>query len=332
MLAAAVNRDPQWLLRRISQNMHREFVYLRRHMPPAEAQAVLELELPGIYKLREYRRYYPAGEVTGHVVGFTNVDDQGQEGVELAFDAWLRGESGAKRVMKDRLGRVIANVERIKAPEPGKDLTMSIDLNIQYLAYRELKAAVKRNKARSGSIVLLDVKTGEVLAMVNQPSFNPNRSKRGGKARYRNRTVTDVFEPGSTIKPFTIVAALESGQYKSNTRINTTPGRLKVGRNTVKDMHNYGMLDVSRVLTKSSNVGASKIALSLEADQMWSVFQRIGIGQATASSFPGVLRRCAQHAGNRSHLKTCLSHGMRLVPTRRDRNTTCPARSAVRRV
>ena len=273
--------------RLIARHGEREFVYIKRHINPDVAEKIRQAELPGIYSQREYRRYYPGGEVASHLVGFTNIDDVGQEGIELAYDEQLSGTAGSKRVIRAGRGQLVENVESISRMQPGKDMVLSIDRRLQYLAYRELKAAVKRNKARSGSIVLLDVKTGEVLAMVNQPSFNPNRSKRGGKARYRNRTVTDVFEPGSTIKPFTIVAALESGQYKSNTRINTTPGRLKVGGNTVRDMHNYGMLDVSRVLTKSSNVGASKIALSLEADQMWSVFQRVGIGQTTASSFPG---------------------------------------------
>ncbi len=286
-LARILNMRVDRINRLIARHGGREFAYIKRHINPDVADKIQQADLPGIYTQREYRRYYPAGEVASHLVGFTNIDDVGQEGVELAYDELLSGTPGSKRVIRAGRGQLVENVESISQMQPGEDLVLSIDRRLQYLAYRELKAAVKRNKARSGTVVLLDVKTGEVLAMVNQPSFNPNRRKRGGKSRYRNRAVTDVFEPGSTIKPFTIVAALESGQYKSNTRINTAPGQLRVGKNTVRDMHDYGMLDVSRVLTKSSNVGASKIALSLDADQMWSVFRRIGIGEHTGSTFPG---------------------------------------------
>jgi cell division protein FtsI (penicillin-binding protein 3) len=198
-LAKALDRDPQWLARRVTSNLDREFIYLVRHMRPQDAARVKELGIPGVDTLREYRRYYPAGEVTGHLLGFTNVDDVGQEGLELAFDQWLGGEPGEKRVMRDKLGRTIEDIERIRAPRPGQDLHTSIDLRLQYLAYRELKAAVQANNARSGSIVVLDVATGEVLAMASQPAFNPNDREQYAASRYRNRATNDFFEPGSSI-------------------------------------------------------------------------------------------------------------------------------------
>ena len=212
-LAKALDRDPQWLARRVTSNLDREFVFLARHMRPSDAARVKALNIPGVDTLREYRRYYPAGEVTGHLLGFTNVDDVGQEGLELAYDQWLGGEPGAKRVMRDSLGRTIEDIERIKAPRPGQDLRTSIDLRVQYLAYRELKAAVQANKARSGSVVVIDIATGEVLAMVNQPAFNPNDRDQYAASRYRNRATNDFLEPGSSIKPFVIAAAMETGRY-----------------------------------------------------------------------------------------------------------------------
>jgi len=271
----------------LAARMNREFVYLKRHVNPDVAKKVLDLQAEGVFTQREYRRYYPAGEVVSHVIGFTNIDDKGQEGIELAYQDWLMGTPGKKRVMKDRLGRVIEDVESIRTSSPGKSLYLSIDRRIQYLAYRELKAAMKLNKARSGSAVMLDVKTGEILAAVNQPSYNPNSRKNMRSSQFRNRAVTDVFEPGSTIKPFTIAMALESKKYKPTTIIDTTPGSLKVGRNTIRDLKNYGKLDVTHVITKSSNVGASKIALSMDAERMWSMFNRLGFGSVTASGFPG---------------------------------------------
>ena len=211
-------------MRRITRSMDKEFLYLKRHLNPSAAQRVMALKLPGINIQREYRRYYPASEVTGHLVGFTNIDDQGQEGLELAMNYWLEGEPGAKRVLKDRLGRSIENVESIRPPRHGKDLRASIDLRLQYLAYRTLKAAVKSHNARSGSIVILDVKTGEVLAIVNQPTYNPNDRSQFVAERYRNRAITDIFEPGSSIKPLIVAAALESGQYRPSSVVDTAPG------------------------------------------------------------------------------------------------------------
>ena len=286
-LAKALDRDPQWLARRVTSNLNREFVYLVRHMRPQDAARVKALGIPGVDTLREYRRYYPAGEVTGHLLGFTNVDDVGQEGLELAFDQWLGGEPGEKRVMRDSLGRTIEDIERIRAPRPGQDLQTSIDLRLQYLAYRELKAAVQSNHARSGSLVVLDIATGEVLAMVNQPAFNPNDREQYLPSRYRNRATNDFFEPGSSIKPFVVAAGLESGRFHPDTLIDTNPGLMRVSIKTVKDKHNLGTIDVTTVLAKSSNVGMVKIALSLKPQDMWSELDQFGFGRVTGSGFPG---------------------------------------------
>ena len=265
----------------------REFSYLRRHVAPAVAEEVMALAVPGVALQREYRRFYPAGEVTGHVLGFTDIDDRGQEGLELAYNDWLSGESGAKRVLRDRLGRNIEDVERLREPAPGHDLQLTIDKRLQYIAYRELKAAVERNDALGGSVVLLDVDAGDILAMVNQPSFNPNRRGDITGGRYRNRTVTDIYEPGSVMKPFTILAALRSGRYTPETPVATEPGVMRVGTHTVRDVRNFGELTVTGVLRKSSNVGAARIALDLDGGRVWQVFNEIGLGRPTGISFPG---------------------------------------------
>jgi cell division protein FtsI (penicillin-binding protein 3) len=265
----------------------REFMYIRRRISPVLAAKVSDLDIPGVYLQREYRRYYPAGEVASHILGFTNIDDVGQEGLELAYEEWLRGEAGAKRVIKDGKHNFIEDVESIRRPRPGKDLELSIDHRIQYLAFRELKRAVHDHKARSGSAVVLDINTGEVLAMVNQPAFNPNNRKKLRSSRIRNRAVTDVFEPGSTMKPFIVATALESGRYQPDTPVGTAPGWLKVGVNTVRDTHDYGQLDVAGVIRKSSNVGISKIALSLPAEDIWKQLSDVGFGAQTYSAFPG---------------------------------------------
>jgi len=271
----------------LRDRMSREFVYLKRHADPDLVEKVKQLGMKGVSSEREYKRYYPAAEVTSHFIGFTNIDDKGQEGLELAYDKWLTGKPGKKRVLKDRLNRIVENIESIEPSEPGKQLTLSIDRRVQYLAYRELAAAVKYHRAKGGSLVMLDIRTGEIMAMVGQPSYNPNNRK-GLKSQYfRNRAVTDVFEPGSTMKPFTVAAGLESGNYKPHTAINTSPGYYKVGEHTVRDMRNYGKIDVSTVITKSSNVGASKIALSLEPEQYWDALSRFGFGLSTGSGFPG---------------------------------------------
>jgi cell division protein FtsI (penicillin-binding protein 3) len=275
------------LRHQVLSRQNKQFVYLKRHISPAVAENVMKLELPGVSLQREYKRFYPAGEVTAHVVGLTNVDDKGQEGLELAYDEWLRGQPGSQRVIKDRLGRVIKHVEQIRAPKAGKDLSLSIDRRIQYLAYRELKRAVIKHKARSGSAVVMDARSGEVIAMVNQPAYNPNNRRAGVSSHYRNRAVTDVFEPGSTIKPFTVAAALNSGRFSSRSKIDTAPGFYKVGNSTVKDTRNYGRIDLTTLIKKSSNVGASKLALAIKPETLWKVHSQMGFGETTNSGFPG---------------------------------------------
>ncbi len=297
-LARLLDREPKRLQRLVESRQQREFIYLKRHVEPVLAGKLKSLKLPGIYLQREYRRYYPAAEGAAHVVGFTNVDDQGQEGLELAFDEWLRGVDGRKQVIRDRLGRAVEEVARIAAPRPGRDLVLSMDLRIQSLAYRALKTAVQRHRARAGSLVLLDVTSGEVLAMVNQPSYNPNNGAERVSARFRNRAVTDVFEPGSTLKPLTILSALESGLYQPSSVIDTAPGHFMVGRYTVKDHRNYGPLSVAEVIKKSSNVGASRIALNIPSEQLWQNFALMGLGEVPGSAFPG------EAAGRFSHFST----------------------------
>jgi cell division protein FtsI (penicillin-binding protein 3) len=284
-LARALHRDPQWLAQRVTSNLDRQFLYVARHMDPAEAAKIKALDIPGVYLLREYRRYFPNGEVTGHLLGFTNLDEAGQEGLELEYDQSLAGMDGAKRVIQDGRGRVIQNVESIRAPRPGEDLYTSIDLRIQYLAYRELKSAISRYRARAGSIIVIDVTTGEVLAMVNQPSFNPNDREQYEVGRYRNRAATDIYEPGSSIKPFVIAAALASGRYQPGSMIDTSA--FKVGPRTFEEQHNLGVIDIGEVLSRSSNVAMAKIALSLEPEQMHDTLSSFGFGDVTASGFPG---------------------------------------------
>jgi cell division protein FtsI (penicillin-binding protein 3) len=286
-LADALEMSPFSLKELLQNRIHREFVYLKRQTKPQLARTIEALKLPGVYMQREYKRFYPSGEITAHLIGFTNVDDKGQEGLELAFNEWLRGALGSKRVLKDLLGRVVADVESIKPASPGKSLNLSIDRRIQYLAYRELKAAVTHHRARAGMLVMLDANTGEVMAMVNQPSYNPNNRSGLKSDHFRNRAITDVFEPGSTLKPFTIAAALQSGLYDRTSRIETKPGYLRVSDHTIKDHKNYGNLDLTNILKKSSNVGASKIALSLGPERIWQVYSNIGFGQSTGSGFPG---------------------------------------------
>lgn len=286
-LAKVLETTVEHLKTVIESRKNREFLYLKRQVSPDVAQAVARIAVPGVGLIDEYRRYYPAGEVTAHVLGFTNVDDRGQEGIELAYDAGLRGAPGKMKVIKDRLGRIVEHVERIQPIQPGRDLALSIDRRVQYVAYRELKKAVQNNGAVAGFMVVLDVDTGEIIALVNQPSFNPNNRGDLKSDRSRNRALTDLFEPGSTIKPFTIAAGLETGQYTPTTPIDTRPGVFKVGSHTVRDVHNYGLLDVSGVIEHSSNVGASKIALSMEPETLWNMFTKVGFGQTTGVGLPG---------------------------------------------
>ncbi|GIX21698.1 MAG: penicillin-binding protein [Gammaproteobacteria bacterium] len=286
-LAEVLELDAAALRRRLEAQRGRAFVYVKRAVPPQEAEAVRALGLPGVYLQREYRRYYPTAEVSAHVLGFTDIDDRGQEGLELAFDAHLAGRPGRKRVLQDRLGRVIEDLDRMAAAEPGRDLVLSLDKRLQYAAYRALKAAVQAHGATAGSLVLLDVHTGEVLAMVNQPAFNPNNRDTLVGGRYRNRAVTDVFEPGSTMKPFTVAVALEAGVLDPRRRLPTAPGRLRIGAHVIHDERNYGALTAEEVIRHSSNVGAARIALALEPAVLWQGYRRFGLGQSTGSGFPG---------------------------------------------
>ncbi|MGD8618519.1 MAG: penicillin-binding transpeptidase domain-containing protein [Gammaproteobacteria bacterium] len=303
-LAQLLSMDRGKVQRLLASRADREFLYLRRHISPALAAQVKDLQIPGVYLQREYRRYYPAAEVAAHVVGKTNIDDAGQEGLELAYEEWLAGEAGAKRVVKDGQHHIIEDVESISRPHPGKDLRLSIDRRIQYLAYRELKAAVQEHKARSASAVVLDVRSGQVLAMVNQPSFNPNSRKRMQRSSMRNRAVTDVFEPGSTMKPFIVATALQSGRYRPDTPVSTSPGWFRVGRNTVRDVHDYGDLDVTGVIRKSSNVGITKIALSLPVEDIWTGLSDVGFGEQTYSGFPGEASGLLSHYSGWNAIET----------------------------
>lgn len=292
-LAHALEVEPATLNERLARYLQdgKRFIFLRRRIEPHRSEAVDDVvekyQLAGVGVDTEYRRYYPGGEMFGQVVGFTNVDDAGQEGVELIYDKWLSAEPGRRRVIQDGRGRVVEEVEQIKPPSHGHDLALSLDRRLQFLAYRELKRAVREHRAVSGSAVLLDVRTGEVLAMVNQPSFNPNAARGEPIEARRNRALTDVFEPGSTVKPFVVAAALEAGIIGPHTAINTAPGFLTVGKNRVRDIRNYGVLDTTSVITKSSNVGVVKIAHRMDRAVLWQLYSRLGFGRPTDVQFPG---------------------------------------------
>lgn len=286
-LARALDMNVQDLVTRLAGGADKEFLFLKRHVNPDVAKQVMKLDLPGVNTQREYRRFYPAGEVTAHLLGFTNIDDRGQEGLELAFDGWLAGEPGAKRVLRDRYGRAVEDVESIRPPSHGKALKTSIDLRIQYNAYRSLKQAAQRYKAETGSIVVLDVKTGEVLAMVSQPGFNPNDRSQYVAPRYRNRAALDIFEPGSSIKPIIMASALESGEFRPSSVVNTAPGYVDIGAKRIEDTRNLGEISLTTVLARSSNVGMTKLAMSLSPDHMWKTLDRFGIGRLPGSLFPG---------------------------------------------
>tara|TARA_R110001599_G_scaffold65838_2_gene185910 strand:- start:163787 stop:165511 length:1725 start_codon:yes stop_codon:yes gene_type:complete len=285
-LALALGLDLPALEERLARYSKKQFMYLQRHMVPEAAREVLALRVSGVSGEREYRRFYPAGEVASQLVGFTNVDDQGIAGLELAYDKWLQGVPGKKKYIKDLHGEVVRDIGVLQPAQPGKDLTLSIDLRLQYLQHRELRRAVTAAGAVSGSIVTLDAHTGEVLAMVNYPAYNPN-SKGADPASRRNRAVTDVYEPGSTMKTLTLVAALESGRYTTETMIDTSPGRIRVGPKVYPDPRNYGLISVSRIIEKSSQVGVTKLALDLGHEPIREVFNRFGIGHAPGTGFPG---------------------------------------------
>ncbi len=285
-LAQIVGMSPEEAKDRLT-NTSREFVYLKRQLPPEQAAKIIKLGIPGVSLQREYRRYYPGGEVTAQLIGFTNVDDNGQEGIELALQAQLGGKAGSQQVIKDRRGFIVEDVASLRAPKAGSNITLSIDSKIQSLAFREIKQAVERHKAKAGSIVVLDARTGEVLALANWPSYNPNNRDKPSVAILRNRTVTDLFEPGSTMKPFTIAAALETGKIKPGTVIDTAGGVFTVNGRTIHDTHPEHALTVAQVIQKSSNVGTAKIALGMAPETFWHSLNESGFGSLTGSEFPG---------------------------------------------
>ena len=289
-LAAALDVEPDWLAGRIEARASREFLYLRRHMLPAQARRVTDLRMQGVGLIREFHRYYPHGEAVAHVLGYTDIDDRGQEGVELAFDQWLSGRPGAKRVLRDRYGRTIRDVASIRPAHDGNTLRLTLDQRLQYLAYRELKAAVARHDAKGGTAVLLDARSGEILALVNQPGFNPNNRSAIRSELTRNRAVTDTLEPGSVLKPFTVAAALDSGAIDPNATLETAPGTLRVGRHTVRDLRDYGTIDLTTLIARSSNVGATQLALETPPGDFWQILHRAGFGQRAGIHFPGEAR------------------------------------------
>jgi len=288
-LAAALGQNAQQLTERLTQQAGKEFIYLVRGLTPEQGQHVLDLKVPGVYGLEEFRRFYPAGDVTAHMVGFTDLDDHGREGVELAYDEWLAGVPGKRQVIKDRRGRLIKDIQVTKNAKAGKTLALSIDLRLQYLATRELRNAIAEQDAKAGSLVIMDVKTGEVLAMVNQPTYNPNNRRSMFPAAMRNRAIIDVFEPGSTVKPISMSAALQSGRWKTTDKVEVYPGSLQIGRYTIKDVSRSEgpILDLTGILINSSNVGMSKIAFDIGGEAIYRVMSQVGLGQYTGLGFPG---------------------------------------------
>lgn len=271
------------------------FFYLKRGISPELGRQLKDLGVAGLFLQAEFKRFYPESEVTSHIVGFTNIDDRGQEGMELAFDESLRGTPGKKEVVKDRVGNIIAELNSISQPQEGHNLALSVDSRIQYLAYRTLKETVTQFRAKAGSIVVLDVDNGEILAMVNYPSYNPNHIVRSNDGRFRNRAVTDQFEPGSTIKAFSMAAILESGKFKPSDIIHTSPGWINIEGNTIKDVVNHGDLTVLGVLQKSSNVGFAKLVNQIDPDKLWKIFHSVGFGQNTYSGYPGEVSGTLMH-------------------------------------
>ncbi|UST61567.1 MULTISPECIES: penicillin-binding protein 2 [Pseudomonas fluorescens group] len=288
-LAAALGQDPKALSERLEAQASKEFIYLVRGLTPEQGQAVLDLKVPGVYGIEEFRRFYPAGEVTAHMVGFTDIDDHGREGVELAYDEWLAGVPGKRQVIKDRRGRLIKDVQVTKNAKAGKPLALSIDLRLQYLANRELRNAIIENGAKAGSLVIMDVKTGEILAMVNQPTYNPNNRRNLQPAMMRNRAMIDVFEPGSTMKAISMSAAIETGRWKPSDTVEVYPGSLQIGKYTIKDVSKTEgpVLDLTGILINSSNVGMSKVAFDIGGETIFRLAQKVGLGQDTGLGFPG---------------------------------------------
>lgn len=286
-IAKSLGQTNRWLMDKLVRFEGKQFLYLVRHLAPHDAKRILNKRFSGVYGEKEYRRYYPAGEVAAHIVGFTNIDDIGQEGVELALNDWLAGSEGSKRVVKDLKGNIVKDLGLLSAPKSGKDVQLTIDMKLQYIAYRELKKSIVAQGAKSGTIVLLDAQSGDVLAMVNQPSYNPNDRSIVKAHQLRNRALTDIFEPGSTMKPFTIMTALESGKFHPGQEIDTSPGHVRVKGKTFLDPVNYGVMDLSKILKKSSQVGITKIALALKPQSLVDVFARVGLGQDSGIGFPG---------------------------------------------
>ncbi|MFH6598861.1 peptidoglycan D,D-transpeptidase FtsI family protein [Ectopseudomonas khazarica] len=288
-LAAALGQEPKSFAERLEQNKDREFMYLVRGLTPEKGQGVLDLKVPGVYAIEEFRRFYPAGEVAAHVVGFTDIDDRGREGMELAYEDWLAGVPGKRQVLKDRRGKLIKDVQVVQNAKAGKALALSIDLRLQYLAHRELRNALLENDAKAGSLVMVDVKTGEVLAMVNHPTYNPNNRRNLTPAAMRNRAMIDVFEPGSTIKPLSMAAALETGRWKPSDIVQVGNGTLQIGRYTIRDVSRTQgpALDLTGILINSSNVGMSKVAFDVGGEQLYRVFSDLGFGRDTGLGFPG---------------------------------------------
>lgn len=316
-LAQELGLNAEDLASTIAKNSSKEFLYIKRRLSPADADRVLSLNISGVYGQQEYQRFYPQGEVAAHLVGFSNVDDVGQEGLELTYDDWLRGVPGRRQVIKDQRGHIIEELNTIQTAQPGKSLELSIDFRLQSLAYKELKEEFVTRRAKSASIVVLDVDTGEVLAMANQPSYNPhNKSNMTDFSVLRNRAITDVFEPGSPMKAFTIAAALESGLYTPDTVIETDPGWMMIGRHEVKDIVNYGTLNTTKVITKSSNIGASMIALDIGPEPIRDVLERVGMGQVTGTGFPGERGGVLPNHRRWSRIETAtLSYGYGLSTT-----------------
>lgn len=286
-VAQILDMAPNDLKSRLEERRTRQFYWIRRHLTPAVSEQLLAANIEGVELRREYKRFYPTSEVAAHLVGFTNVDDHGQEGIELAYDDALRGHSGANRVLRDNHGQTIRSLGEITPARPGSDLRLSIDRRLQYVVYRELEAAVARHKAASGSAILVEVASGEILALANQPSFNPNSRSDLRSEFYRNRALTDVFEPGSTLKPFTVAVALSSERYRPDSMIETSPGYYSIGRHVVRDLRDYGRITVSDVLRYSSNVGSSRLALALDPEQLWRALGEFGFGASTGIGLPG---------------------------------------------
>ncbi|WP_166364454.1 peptidoglycan D,D-transpeptidase FtsI family protein [Pseudomonas akapageensis] len=288
-LAAALGQDPKQLSERLEQQASKEFIYLVRGLTPEQGQVVLDLKVPGVYGIEEFRRFYPAGDVAAHMVGFTDLDDHGREGVELAYEDWLAGVPGKRQVIKDRRGRLIKDIQVTKNAKAGKALALSIDLRLQYLASRELRNAIVENEAKAGSLVIMDVKTGEVLAMANQPTYNPNNRRSMFPAAMRNRAIIDVFEPGSTVKPISMTAALQTGRWKPSDKVEVYPGTLQLGRYTIRDVTKTEgpILDLTGILINSSNVGMSKVAFDIGGESIYRMMSSLGLGQYTGLGFPG---------------------------------------------